>query len=188
MTIQRQGFEQTEEEFGLPLDLSTQSNGNSQDSSVDLQKELAAIQAMRQAPSGGLGKTIGGTVGTVAGAVVVPGPLGAAVGGAVGGTVGSVVDYMIDSEAAKKAEQKRVDALRIEKMRQVQKQTSEEWLDRMARQRNMAISEFGNKMDRYSLAREMRAQFIQQLFGKIAQTQARKQNANQNFIQGRRLV
>ena len=147
------------------------STGARNDSTVmDLKRELADIQSLRQMQSGGIGSTVGQAAGGI---------LGGQVGKMAGGTVGSVVDYMINKDASDRAEQKRIDALRVEKFRQENKNQSDAWLDHLSRQRSLAIGEFGQKYDRYTLARQMRGQFIQQLFSKIANTKARKQNVNQ---------
>lgn len=188
ITDREQFLTEVEGEFGIPQNIK-RSNGISRPTAIDMENELAMIQALNRntSTSGGIGRNIGGVVGTGVGAVTGT-PAGAAVGGTVGGTIGSVVDYMIDSEAQKKAEQKRVDALRKAKVNQAHKNNSIAWMDKLAQSRGIAVSEFDRKMDRYNLARQMRNQFIQQLFGKIAATKARKQNVNQQFIQSRGLV
>lgn len=156
-------------------------------SSIDLSRELATIQAMKQDGSGGLGKTIGGVIGTGAGAYFGGTPQAAAAGGAIGEGIGSIVDYMIDGDAKEKAEQIRIDALRKEKANMVKKNQSDAWLDGLAEAQNQSIMNFNTKANKYTVAKQMQGQLMQKLIDDLAKQSSRKKMSNQSFLEGRRI-
>jgi len=153
---------------------------------MDLSGQLAQIQAMNQGQSSGIGGTIGGAAGTGASSLI-GGPEGAAAGAALG-AVGNVVDFMINSDKAKKAEQIKLDAIRREKIRMTTRENSDSWMQRMADAKSMAISTEQANVSKYELSKQLREQFIQELFGKVAATKQRKQQSQQSFIQSRSLL
>lgn len=177
-------IEGMEGEFGTPENTT---------SSTDLKAALAGIQAMNQATptQSTMGKTIGTGVGTGVGAGVgayFGNPAaGAAIGSAAGGTIGSIVDYMNNEDSQKKAEQKRTDALMLEKNRLQKKEASDAWLNKLAESQNRTINMFQQDANKYTVARQMQEQLAQQLITKITQAKAREQGFKQSYLDQRRI-
>jgi len=174
----RESFiEETENEFGIPTDKSSPT-------SLDLQRELATIQAMKQGPSGGLGQTIGSLGGTAVG-TAFGGPVGGAVGSAVGGTVGSVVDYFIDKDAKEKAEQIRLDALRRERAAMLRREQNAQWQQKLADAKNESIASYNAQANRFEVAKQMQGFHMQQMMNKIANAKSRKNQSRQSYLANR---
>ncbi|MDM8548291.1 glycine zipper domain-containing protein [Candidatus Venteria ishoeyi] len=158
-------------------------------SSLDMQQELAAIEALSNAAnaSGGLGSTIGGAAGAGIGTVIAPGA-GTAVGGAVGGAVGSVVDYMIDSSEKDRIARKQADLKRKLIKKQQRKSNAKAMANRKARLKGIGLSLEQEALTGEQAIKNERRNTLANLMYDIGQKKAFKEQLNTSFKAKRGLI
>lgn len=165
-------------------------------SSLDMQNELATINALSQqaSASGGLGAAIGTGVGTAGGAAVgslipvVGTGIGAVAGGAVGGAIGSVVDFMIDSNAKDRIARKQADLKRKLIKKQQRKSNAKGIAERKARLKGIGLSLEEEALTADQVIKNERKSTLSNLMFDIGQKNAFKQQLNTSFKTQRGLV
>jgi hypothetical protein len=164
-------------------------------SSLDMQQELAQIEALsQQAQSSNLGGAIGTGVGVGAGAVagslipVVGTGVGATAGGAVGGAVGSIVDYMIDSNEKDRIARKQADLKRKLIKKQQRKGNARAMANRKARLKGIGLSLEQEALTGEQAIKNERRATLSNLMYDIGQKNAFKEQLNTSFKARRGLI
>jgi len=155
--------------------------------SLDLNTELAGIQALRAGtPSGGIGETVGGVLGTGAG-TFFGGPAGGAAGSAIGKGVGAIVDFGLNKSATDKARKKELEAKRklIARTKRLSNASK-------ALQRKTEIQGIGMEREQIALSeedslRQQRESMLGNLMSDINQKDEFKQLLESRFLQSRRV-
>jgi hypothetical protein len=166
------------------------------ESSLDMQNELAQIQALSNVSnaSGGLGTAIGTGVGTGGGAIVgslipvVGTGIGAVAGGAVGGAIGSVVDFMIDSNAKDRIARKQADLKRKLIKKQQRKSNAKGIAERKARLKGIGLSLEEEALTADQAIKNERKNTLSNVMFDIGQKNAFKNQLNTSFKAQRGLV
>ena len=169
----------------------TQPQVDNEKSSLDMQRELATINALSQNfQSGGLGSAVGVGVGAGAGAVigtyalpVIGTGYGAAAGAAVGGSIGLVVDHMLGSSAKDRIAKKQKDLKRKLIKKEQRKSNARGIAERKARLKGIGLTLEQQAQTAEDVIRNERRTTLSNLMYDIGQKQGVKKQLNANFRQ-----
>jgi len=156
------------------------SASNDGPTALDMQSELATIQALSQGASSGGG--IAQTIGQTAGSLVSP-----EVGGIAGG-VGSIIDWYIDKEDRDAAQAKREKALIDEKSRQIKIGNSNAATEARTRRVGIALSREEQALTKEDVIRNDRKNALRTLLGGINQKAQQDEVLKQKFLTNRRIA
>ena len=168
--------------------------------SLDMQRELAMVQALsstnsQQGGSPGIGRMVGQAGGGAVGAAIgakYGGPQGAqmgqAIGGGAGGSIGTLIDWHNDKKAAERAQTKETTMKRKVLKKMKRKSAAEAIRERRTTMRGVALDREQEAMRSEDILKMQRENALTNMIDEMKRKAEYEKYAKESYLQNRRIV